>query len=201
MQRAKPPRRRERSKRCRRGVWPRSIATDRFLMSPLLHLAPAVGAGTCGVASRGRSSQIRGVVQHRGDVTASGSCLVDTHCGGVYGVRLPCGQSSFPVPACCAVCCGVSDEQESGAAAGSRADRECRRQVTAGCRGSSGSPSLGSARVAAGAPEQDSELCTMPDFSRRVPLDELRGRGPMKGLQERSVACDPAPRRAARRLR
>ena len=40
MQRAKPPRRRERSKSCRRGVWPRSIATGRFLMSHLLHLAP-----------------------------------------------------------------------------------------------------------------------------------------------------------------
>ena len=31
--------------------------------------------------------------------------------------------------------------------------------------------------------EQDSELCTMADFSKRVPLDELRGRGLMKGLQ------------------
>ena len=29
---------RERSKRCRRGVWPRSIAKGRFLMSHLLHL-------------------------------------------------------------------------------------------------------------------------------------------------------------------
>ena len=38
MRRAMPPRRRERSKRCRRGVWPRSIATGRFLMSHLLHL-------------------------------------------------------------------------------------------------------------------------------------------------------------------
>ena len=52
-----------------------------------------------------------------------------------------------------------------------------------GCRRSSGSPSPGSARVTAGPAEQDSELCTMADFSRRVPLDELRGRGLMKGLQ------------------
>ena len=40
MRRTKPPRSRERSKRCRRGVWPRSVAKGRFLMSPLLHLAP-----------------------------------------------------------------------------------------------------------------------------------------------------------------
>ena len=47
----------------------------------------------------------------------------------------------------------------------------------------SGSPSPGSARVTAGPAEQDFELCTMADFLRRVPLDELRGRGLMKGLQ------------------
>ena len=68
-------------------------------------------------------------------------------------------------------------------AAESRTDRECRRQAVAGCRCSSGSPSPGSARVAARPAEQDSELCTMADFSQRVPLDELRGRGLMKGLQ------------------
>ena len=45
------------------------------------------------------------------------------------------------------------------------------------------SPSPGSARVSAGPADQDSELCTKADFSRRVPLDELRGRGLMKGLQ------------------
>ena len=49
--------------------------------------------------------------------------------------------------------------------------------AVAGCRRLSGSPSPGSARVTAGPAEQDSELCTMADFSRRVPLDELRGRG------------------------
>ena len=35
-------------------------------------------------------------------VASSGSCLVDTHCGDTCGVRLPCGQGSFPLPACCA---------------------------------------------------------------------------------------------------
>ena len=33
-----------------------------------------------------------------------------------------------------------------------------------------------SARVTAGPAEQGFELCTVADFSRRVPLDELRGR-------------------------
>ena len=56
-------------------------------------------------------------------------------------------------------------------------------QPFAGCRRLNGSPSPGSARVTAGPAEQDSELCTMADFSRRVPLDELRGRELMKGLQ------------------
>ena len=42
-----------------------------------------------------------------------------------------------------AVCCGVSDEQESGVAAGSRTDRECRCQAVAECTRLSGSPSLG----------------------------------------------------------
>ena len=83
------------------GVWPRSIAKGRFLMSHLLHpvLRPsAVGAWTYGVAPRGRSSQVRGVVQQRRDrgqgvsgsifggsepgvscyVASSESCLVDT---------------------------------------------------------------------------------------------------------------------------
>ena len=98
-------------------------------------------------------------------------------------VRLPCGRGSFPLPACRAVCHGGSDQQESGATTGSRTDRECRRQAIVGCRRSSGSPSPRSARVTAGPAEHDSELCTMADFSRRVPLDELRGRGPPKGLQ------------------
>ena len=44
-------------------------------------------------------------------------------------------------------------------------------------------PSPGSARVTAGPVEQDFELCTMAYFLRRVPLDELRGRGLMKGMQ------------------
>ena len=123
----------------------------------------AVGAWTCGVALRGSSSQVRGVVQQRRDrgqgvsgsifggsepggssyVASSGSCLVDTHCGDIYRFRFPCGKGSFPLPACCAVCCGVSDEQESGAAAGSRSDRECPRPAVAGCRRLSGSPSPG----------------------------------------------------------
>ena len=108
---------------------------------------------------------------------------MDTHCGDIYRFRLPCGQGSFPHSACGAVCCGVSDEQESGAAAGSRSVRECRRPAVAGCRRSSVIPSPGSARVTAGPAEPDSELCTMADFSRRVPLDELPGHGLMKGLQ------------------
>ena len=41
----------------------------------------------------------------------------------------------------------------------------------------------GQREVTAGPAEQDSELCTMADFSTRVLLDELRGRGIIKGLQ------------------
>ena len=127
--------------------------------SPLLHLAPRhchLSSGRLDLrrCSRRRSSQVRGVVQQRRDrgqgvsgsifggsepvvsshVASSGSCFIDTHCGDIYGVRLPCGQGSFPLPACRAACCVVSGEQESGAAAGSRTDRECRRQAIAGCR-------------------------------------------------------------------
>ena len=108
---------------------------------------------------------------------------VDTRCGDIYRFRLPCCQGSFRLSACNAICCGVSGEQESGAAAGSGSVRECRRPTVAGCRRLSGSPSPGSTRVTAGPAEQDFELCTMADFLRRVPLDELRGRGLMSGLQ------------------
>ena len=86
----------------------------------------AVGAWTCGLALRGRSNQVLGVVQQRRDrgqgvsvsifggsepgvssyVASSGSCLVDTHCGDIYRFRLPCGQGSYPLSACGAVCCG-----------------------------------------------------------------------------------------------
>ena len=38
-------------------------------------------------------------------------------------------------------------------------------------------------RATADPAEQDSELCTMADFSRRVPLDEMRGHELTKGLQ------------------
>ena len=65
---------------------------------------------------------------------SSGSCLVDTHCCDIYRFRLPCGQGSFPLSARNAICCGVSGEQESGAAAGGRSVRECRRPAVAGCR-------------------------------------------------------------------
>ena len=145
----------------------------------------AVGASTCGVGLRGRSSQVREVVQQRRGrdqgvsgpifggsepgvssyVASSGSCLVDTLCGDICRVRLPCGQGSFPLPACCTVFCGISEEQESGAATGSRSDRECRRLAVAGCRRAGGSPSPGSARVAAAPAEQDSDLRTMADLS------------------------------------
>ena len=118
------------------------------------------------------------------DVASSESCFVDTRCGDIYRFRLPCCQGSFPLSACNAICCGVSGEQESGAAAGSRSVRECRCPAVAGCRRLSGSPSPGSARVTAGPAEQDFELCTMAVFLRRVPLDELRGRGLMKELQQ-----------------
>ena len=50
---------------------------------------------------------------------ASGYGIVGTGRDDVRGVQLSCCQSSFPLPACCAVRCGVSDEQESRAAAGS----------------------------------------------------------------------------------
>ena len=43
--------------------------------------------------------------------------------GDIYRFRLPCCQGSFPLSACNAICCGVSGEQESGAAAGSRSVR------------------------------------------------------------------------------
>ena len=76
----------------------------------------------------------------------------------------------------------VAATSTGGAAAGSRSVRD-RRPAVAGCRRLSGSPSPGAARVTAGPAEQDFELCTMADFLRRVPLDELRGRGLMKGLQ------------------
>ena len=73
MQRVMPPRRREKSKRCRRGVWPRSIAKGvgfSCLIFCILFCATvtsAVGAWTRGVAPRGRASQVRGVVQQRRD--------------------------------------------------------------------------------------------------------------------------------------
>ena len=118
-----------------------------FLMSHISHLALR-HCHLSSVASRGRSSQVRGVVQQRRDrgqgvsgsifggsepgvssyVASSGSCLVDTRCGDIYRFRLPCCQGSIPLSACNAMCCGVSGEQESGAAAGSRSVRECRKK-------------------------------------------------------------------------
>ena len=50
------------------------------------------------------------------------------------GSAFRAAKAPFPLSACGAVCCGVSDEQESGAAAGSRSVRECRRPAVAGCR-------------------------------------------------------------------
>ena len=97
------------------------------------------------------------------------------------GSAFRAAKAPFPSHRAAPCAAGVSDEQESGTTARSRTDREC-RQAVAGCGRPSGSPP-GSARVTASPAEQDSELCTMADFSRRVPLDELRGRGLMKGLQ------------------
>ena len=185
MQRAKLPRRCERSKRCSRGVWPRSIATGRFLMSHLLHIAPRHCHLSSGRLDLRRRSQRTFESSSRSGATASRTrprrqwILIRRfrarglqlrrfqwilsrrhHCGDIYRFRLPCGQGVFPLSTCGAVCCGVS----SGSAAGSRSVRECRRPAVAGCRRLSGSPSPGSARVTAGPAEQDSELCTMADF-------------------------------------
>ena len=160
----------ERWKRCRRGVWPGShVSSSASCSAPLSPQQWALGLAAS------RSSQVRGVVQQRrdrgqgvsasifgdsepgvsSDVASSGSCFVDTRCGDIYRFRLPCCQGSFLLSACNAICCGVSGEQESGAAAGSRSVRECRHPAVAGCRRLSGSPSPGSARVTEGPAEQD----------------------------------------------
>ena len=70
-----------------------------------------------------------------------------------------------------------------GFQSGRRADFECSHQPTARWRASRTSAFSGSARATADAAEQAFEACTMADFSRRVPLDVVRGRGLMKGLQ------------------
>ena len=209
MQRAKPPRRRERSKRCRRGVWPRSAATGRFLLSHLLHLAPRHCHLSSARLDLRRRSQRRFESSSRSGTTASrsrprrqwihirrflsqGSPATSLPADPVSstpiaatstGSALRAAKAPFPSHHAAPNAAGGSDEQESEAAAGSRSVRECRRPAVAGCRRLSGSSLPGSARVTAGPAEQDSELCTMADFSRRVPLDELRGRGLIKGLQ------------------
>ena len=143
-QRTTPPRRRGRSRRSRRNVWQRSIAMGPSLVSLLLYRALRHCHRSSGLLDWRRRSQktvessSRSVQpgRFRGqgfsepllggseqgvsrDGTTSGSCLVDTDRDDINGVQLPCCQSSLPRAAGCAVCCGVSDEQESGAAAGS----------------------------------------------------------------------------------
>ena len=63
--------------------------------------------------------------------------------------RETCCQSSFLLVAGCAVCCGVSHKQESGAAAWNSADFERCCQVTARGRDSRTSVFSGSARATA----------------------------------------------------
>ena len=90
-----------------------------------------VGAWTCGIAPKGRSSQVRGVVQQcrvRGQ-GVSGSIFGGSEPGvSSYvassdrhplrrhlQVPLSVRPRSFPLSACNAICCGVSGEQEPGA--------------------------------------------------------------------------------------
>ena len=99
------------------------------------------------------------------------------------GSAFRAAKAPFPSQRAAPYAAGFQVEQESEAAAGSRSVRECRRSAVAGCRRLSGSPSPRSTRVTVGPAEQDFELCTMAHFLRRVPLDELRGRGLVRGLQ------------------
>ena len=181
-----------------------------FFFLLLATVTAAVRSRTGGVAPRGRSNQVRGLVfQHQFqaqgiraplfggsepgvscDSTASGSCFHDADRDDISGIQLPCCQSSFlPRSGLCVA--GLQTSQESGAAAGSRADFECIRQATAGGRASRTSVLWTSARATADPAEQAFEVCTMADFSRRVPLDELRCRGLMKGLQPEILEQEP----------
>ena len=117
------------------------------------------------------------------DSTRCGSCLADTDCDDFSGIQIPCCQSSFLLATGCAFCCGVSDEQESGAVAGSGADVECSCHASAVGVVSRTSAFSGPARVTAGPAEQAFKTCTVAEFSRRVHLDKPRGRGLMKGLK------------------
>ena len=103
----------------------------------------AVGAWTRGVAPRGCASQVRGVVQQRRDrgprrqwiliseVLSQGSPANPVSSTPVAatstGSAFRAAKAPFPLSACNAICCGVSDQQESGAATGSRSVRECSR--------------------------------------------------------------------------
>ena len=99
-----------------------------------------------------RSNQVRGVVyQHpfrgqgtRGpfsggsdpgvssDSTASGSCLVDTDRDDISGIQIPCFQSSFPLAASCASCCGGS--RQAGVRIARQEQSRCRMQPSGHCR-------------------------------------------------------------------
>ena len=80
------------------------------------------------------------------------------------GSAFRAAKAPFPSQRAAPYAAGFQVEQESGAAAGSRSVRECRRSAVAGCRRLSGSPSPRSTRVTVGPAEQDFELCTMANF-------------------------------------
>ena len=158
----------------------------------------AVGAWTCGVALRGRSGQVRGVVQQRRDrgQGVSGS----TFGGSEPATSLPADPvSSTPIAATSAGSAfrAAKAPFPSAApyAAGFQMSKSQERPLGADQFVNAVAQPLPDADVQAGVRRRGQsvlrlaqrsrtpELCTMADFSRRVPLDELRGRGLMKGLQ------------------
>ena len=99
------------------------------------------------------------------------------------GSNFPAGKAPFPLAAGCAVCCGVSDKAR--VRSGRREQSRFRMQAPGHCRRESfkNERALGVGACHGRPSGAGVRGCTMADFSRRVPLDELRGRGLMKGLQ------------------